>query len=94
MCTAKQDFNNAQKGTGVTVNSSNNNDGLLGSLMLEQLVGQFMGAVLCPFLPACLQGVDISNTADMADEFWMDRRLAPKRAKSSDLYGEMSYFPL
>jgi len=81
---AGQDYKNSRAGTD-GIRPGNNGDGLLGSLLLEQ----FLGAVLCPLLPSFLGGIDIVNTIEMADEFWMDRRTA----RSGDNYPEMTYFP-
>lgn len=67
-------------------------DGLLGSLFLEHLIGPFMSAAMLPILPAILHGVDLSVAADMADEFWMDRRR--KKDNPFAAYAEPTYFPL
>lgn len=88
VCT-KEETKNEKTTAGTGSHRGNKDDGLLGSLLIEQ----FLSAVFCPFIPAILQGVDLTTTIDMADEFWMDRRRA-SNAKAAEKSSEFTYFPL
>lgn len=50
------------------------NDGMLGSLIMDSMLGGIFSMAVTDMLPEPLNGLDIGNAADMADEFWMDRR--------------------
>lgn len=54
-------------------------DGMLGSLIAEQIVGMAFGGMM----PSCLDGIDVTNVIDAADEFYVDRsQSAPARKRA------------
>lgn len=58
----------------VSPSHASGNDSMLGSLVMDSMLGGIFSMAVTDMLPEPLNGLDIGNAADMADEFWMDRR--------------------
>ena len=84
VCTKTKAAFNRQATAGTGNVSGPNRDGMLGSMLLEGI----LGSALSPLLPLFFRAFDFTAAVEAADEFWMDRRQASQPAPAP----EFSYF--